>query len=92
MQWICHPCLESKREIQARSDTRLDKLLDLIPLVHTLTARIQSLEERLTGESLEVKIEEVVDRKLAEVMEEQKAPKQCLKRRKEMTLRRLKTC
>ena len=70
LQWVCRPCLEEKKEVQSRHDNRLDKLLDLIPLVHSLGNRLENLEKGLMGEKLEEKIEEVVDRKLSEMIEE----------------------
>ncbi|XP_070196725.1 uncharacterized protein [Littorina saxatilis] len=50
----------------------MDKLLDLIPMMQNLGTRLEHLESGLMGKKLEEKIEEVVDRKLAEMMEEQK--------------------
>ena len=69
-QWVCTPCLESKGELQSRDDRKLDKLSSLIPLMESLTARMEKLEEGLMGRKLEEKIEEVVDRKVTEMMEE----------------------
>jgi hypothetical protein len=71
LQWVCQPCMETKKEVQSRDDARLDALVSLIPMVHAMSARMESLEKGLMGEKLEEKIEEVVDRKLAELWEEQ---------------------
>ena len=69
IQWVCQPCMDDQKEIQSKQDARLDKLLDLIPLVHSLSARMEKMEKGL-GEKLEERIEEVVDRKLEVMMEE----------------------
>jgi hypothetical protein len=71
LQWVCQPCMESKQEAQSRDDARLEALLSLIPMVHAMSARMESIEKGLMGEKLEEKIEEVVDRKLAEMLQEQ---------------------
>ena len=72
IHWVCQHCLEGNSGILSRHDNRLDKLLDLIPMIQSLNNRIESLERGLLGEKLEEKIEEVVDRKIAEMMEEQR--------------------
>ena len=72
LEWICNHCVDAKNELQASQDPRIDKLLDLIPLVATLSNRLENIEKNLLGENLEEKIEEVVDRKLAEAMNEQR--------------------
>lgn len=72
IHWVCQHCLEGNKGILSRHDNRLDKLLDLIPMMQSLNSRIESIEKGLLGEKLEEKIEEVVDRKIAEMMEEQR--------------------
>ena len=87
LQWICKPCLGKSSEPQSRFDNRMDKLLDLIPLIHSLSSRLENIEKGLMGEKLEEKIEEVVDRKLAEIMEEQREVE---KRKKNLIIVNLK--
>ena len=87
LQWICKPCLDKSSEPQSRFDNRMDKLLDLIPLIHSLSSRLENIEKGLMGEKLEEKIEEVVDRKLAEIMEEQREVE---KRKKNLIIVNLK--
>jgi hypothetical protein len=73
LQWVCGQCLDNKKEVQSRNDRKLDKLMDLLPMVEALNARFTNLEQGLLkGEALEQKIEEVVDRKLAEALDEQR--------------------
>ena len=69
-QWVCMPCLESKGELQSRNGRKLDMLLSMIPLMESLTTRMEKLEEGLMGKKLEETIEEVVDKKVTEMMEE----------------------
>lgn len=71
VQWICSKCLKGKKEVQTKTDAQLEKLLDLVPLVHSLKTKLEKIEEGLGMEKLEEKVEEVVDRKLAEALEEQ---------------------
>ena len=66
-QWVCTPCLENKGE--SRDERKLDKLLSMIPLMESLTARMEKLEEVLMGKKLEERIEEVVERKVTEMRE-----------------------
>ena len=66
-QWVITPCLESKGE--SRDERKLDKLLSMIPLMESLTARMEKLEEVLMGKKLEEKIEEVVEKKVTEIRE-----------------------
>ena len=87
LQWICKPCLDKSSEPQSRFDNMMDKLLDLIPLIHSLSSRLENIEKGLMGEKLEEKIEEVVDRKLAEIMEEQREVE---KRKKNLIIVNLK--
>jgi hypothetical protein len=64
--------MEGSNEINSRSDARLDKLIEM---VLDLTTKVRSLEtvveKGLGVESLDEKIEEAVNRKVEEVMEEQ---------------------
>ena len=66
-QWVCTPCLENKGE--SRDERKLDKLLSMIPLMESLTASMEKLEEVLMGKKLEERIEEVVERKVTEMRE-----------------------
>ena len=66
-QWVCTPCLENKGE--SRDERKLDKLLSRIPLMESLTARMEKLEDVLMGKKLEERIEEVVERKVTEMRE-----------------------
>ena len=73
--WICSPCVQSEGKPKSEQDMKLDMLLDLIPLIHNIGSRMNDLEKHvndLSGPKLEKKIEEVVDKKLAAALEEQK--------------------
>jgi hypothetical protein len=76
LQWICKRCLNQTEknpkevDLQSRTEAQLSKLLDLVPLIHSLKTKIERIEDGLGIEKLEEKIEEVVDRKLAAALEE----------------------
>ena len=55
--------------MQSRDGRKLDMLLSMIPLMESLTDRMEKLEEVLMGKKLQEKIEEVVDEKVTEMRE-----------------------
>lgn len=71
LQWVCQPCLDDKKTVQDRTDTRLDKLMELLPLVKTISSRLETLEKQLSEENLEEKIREIVDKQIDDRLEEQ---------------------
>ena len=73
-QWVCTPCVEADNPPVSERDARLDKLLDIIPVIKTMNNRMGDLEkhvQELSGPKLDKKIEDIVDRKVKEAMEEQ---------------------
>ena len=57
----------------SRTDVKLDKL---VKLFQDMIERLEKLERAHTGKSLDEKIEEAVDRKVTEVLEESKEKEQ----------------
>ena len=64
LQWVCEPCTENKNDGQTRLETKIDKMIDLF------NRRLETIEREIGGEGQERKIEEIVDKKLAEALEE----------------------
>ena len=70
--WVCSSCLEEGSETKTRTEAKMEHMLSIVPLMHSINARLENLETNLMGKKLEEKIEEVVEKKLAEVIDEQK--------------------
>lgn len=77
-EWTCRPCKvkRGKGIGTTHTDPRLDKLLEVVPCILSLDARMKNLEENLLGKKLEKKIEDVVekvvDNRIAEALKEDK--------------------
>ena len=73
--WVCSPCVQENYAPVKDHDAKLDRLMEIIPLVRTIGTRMNDLEkhyQEISGPKLEAKIEEVVDKKIAQALEEQK--------------------
>ena len=87
LQWTCCPCTEGEKEKQTSTEAKLDMIMGLIPMIHKISERLESLESVLCSKKLEEKIEEVVERKLADALEEAKEKE---KRKKNLILVNIK--
>jgi hypothetical protein len=70
MQWVCRACTETQSELQSKSDAKIDMMMKMMM---QMQERLDRMDEKLGsvgGRNLEEKIEEVVERKLAEAREE----------------------
>lgn len=73
MHWVCTPCADADKVPVTEKDSRLDKLLDIIPVIRSMSSRMTDLEKHvqdISGPKLDEKIEKIVDRKMKEMMEE----------------------
>ena len=67
IQWVCPTCVKGEGEKKGTFEAKIDRLQEMIAV---LTAKIGRLESGCNGASLDEKIEKIVDKKLAEKIEE----------------------
>lgn len=67
IQWVCTKCVTGQTEKKGKLEAQLD---ELTKLVRSMAVKIQNLEGGHTGDSLDQKIEKMVERKLAEAFDE----------------------
>lgn len=70
LQWVCRQCMDEEKEKKSKTDSKLDMILTLIPMIHSMNEKILNIENEMGGKKLEDKIEEVVDKKIAEAFGE----------------------
>ena len=64
LQWVCEACQQDKSEGQSRLESKIDKMMELF------SKRLEAIEREIGVDKQEQKIEEIVDRKIAEALEE----------------------
>ena len=70
LQHVCTPCMNSKAVVPPNIESTLNSLLGLIPMMTDIRARLENVEKSFSLEGIEKKLDEMVDQKVKEVMEE----------------------
>ena len=70
LQHICNPCMNTKKEVPSNIDAKLNSLLGLIPMMTNISQRLEQVEKSFSLESIETRLEEMVDKTVNEVLEE----------------------
>ena len=72
LHYVCTPCLtgENVAPMPSSIDGKLTALMGLLPMVSSLSRRIEKVEQNLVGAKLEKKIDEIVDKKLDQKVSE----------------------
>ena len=64
LHYVCTPCLTGDNVAPMNMDMKLNALMGLLPMVSTLSRRLETVEQNVTGAKLEETISNIVDKKL----------------------------